>query len=138
MWRSPVAQGVWDAKVAGSNPATPTSNSVFLFSFLVCYPTMSFVIALGAFLGFIAPQNPVLVLSVLAAVLFAKGVFDVRYSHRQLFNRPSPFLHYCKNLMERDEEITGAAFSYMLQLVAFGMLAGGGMYALVRFLRSGL
>lgn len=99
---------------------------------------MSFVIALGAFLGFIAPQNPVLVLSALAVVLLGKGIFDVRYSHRQLFKRPSPFLHYCKNLMERDEEISGAAFSYLLQLVVFGMLAGGGMYMLVRFLRSGL
>ncbi|MBY0269361.1 MAG: hypothetical protein K2X06_05790 [Burkholderiales bacterium] len=99
---------------------------------------MSFVIALGAFLGFIAPQNPLLALSVLAAVLFAKGIFDVRYSHLQLFKRPSPFLHYCKNLMERDEEISGAGFSYMLQLVIFGMLAGGGMYLLVRFLRAGM
>lgn len=99
---------------------------------------MSFVIALGAFLGFIAPQNPVLVLSALTVVLLGKGIFDVRYSHRQLFKRPSPFLHYCKNLMERDEEISGAAFSYLLQLVVFGMLAGGGMYMLVRFLRSGL
>lgn len=99
---------------------------------------MSFVIALGAFLGFIAPQDPVLALSVLAAVLIAKSIFDVRYSHLQLFKRPSPFLHYCKNLMERDEEISGAGFSYMMQLVIFGMLAGGGMYALVRFLRSGL
>lgn len=97
---------------------------------------MSFVIALGAFLGFIAPQDPVLALSVLAAVLVGKGVFDVRYSHRQLFKQPSPFLHYCKNLMERDEEIAGAGFTYMLQLVGFGMLAGGGMYLLVRFLRS--
>ncbi len=99
---------------------------------------MSFVIALGAFLGFIASQNPVLALSALAAVLFAKGIFDVRYSHLQLFKRPSPFLHYCKNLMERDEEISHAAFSYLLQLVIFGMLTGGGMYLLVRFLRSGL
>jgi hypothetical protein len=99
---------------------------------------MSFVIALGAFLGFIAPQNPLLVLLVLAAVLFAKGFFDVRYSHRQLFKKPSPFLHYCKNLMERDEDIAGAGFTYMLQLVVFGMLAGGGMYLLVRLLRSGM
>ncbi len=96
---------------------------------------MAFVIALGAFLGFIAPQNPLLALSVLAAVLVIKGVLDVRYCHLQLFKRPSPYLHYCKNLMERDEEIAGAAFSYMLQLVVFGMLAGGGTYALVRFLR---
>ncbi len=99
---------------------------------------MSFVIALGAFLGFIAPQNPELALSALAAVLITKGIFDVRYSHLQLLKRPSPFLHYCKNLMERDEEISGAGFSYMLQLVSFGMIAGGGMYLLVRFLRSGL
>lgn len=96
---------------------------------------MSFVIALGAFLGFITPQNPVLALSVLAAMLVGKGIFDVRYSHVKVFNRPSPFLHYCKNLMERDEEISGAGFSYMLQLVIFGMLAGGGMYALVSYLR---
>lgn len=95
---------------------------------------MSFVIALGAFLGFIAP-NPVLALSVLAAVLIAKGVFDVRYNRLQLFKRPSPFLLYCKNLMERDEDLSGAGLSYLLQLVIFGMLAGGGMYALVRFLR---
>lgn len=99
---------------------------------------MSFIIALGAFLGFILPQNPVLALSVLAAVLFGKGFFDVRFSHRQLFKQPSPFLHYCKNLMERDEEISGAGFTYMLQLVVFGMLASGGLYALVRFLRSGM
>ncbi len=96
---------------------------------------MSFVIALGAFLGFIAPQNPVLVLSVLAAVLIGKGMFDVRCSHLQLFKRPSPFLHYCKNLMERDEDLSGAGLSYLLQMVIFGMLAGGGMYLLVRFLR---
>lgn len=96
---------------------------------------MSFVIALGAFLGLIAPQNPLLALLVLVAMLVAKGVLDVRYCHLQLFNRPSPYLHYCKNLMERDEEIAGAAFSYMLQLLVFGLLAGGGMYALVRFLR---
>jgi hypothetical protein len=96
---------------------------------------MSFIIALGAFLGFIAPQNPELALSALAAVLIVKGIFDVRYSHLQLFKQPSPFLHYCKNLLDRDEEISGAGFSYMLQLVLFGMLAGGGMYALVRYLR---
>lgn len=95
---------------------------------------MSFIIALGAFLAFIS-QDTALALSVLAAVLVAKGIFDVRYSHLQLFKRPSPFLHYCKNLMERDEEISHAGFSYMLQLVVFGMLAGGGMYALVRYLR---
>ena len=99
---------------------------------------MAFVIALGAFLGFIAPQNPVMALSALAAVLIAKAILDVRYSHLQLLKRPSPFLHYCKNLMERDEEISGAGFSYMLQLVIFGMLAGGGMYLLVRFLRAGM
>jgi len=39
---------------------------------------MSYVIALGAFLGFIVPHNPVLVLSVLAVLLLAKGIFDVR------------------------------------------------------------
>ena len=98
---------------------------------------MSYVIALGAFLGFIVPHDPLLALSTLAAVLFAKGIFDVRYSHLKLFKQPSPFLHYCKNLMEREEEISHAAFSYLLQMVVFGMLAGGGMYALVRFLRSG-
>ena len=97
---------------------------------------MSFVIALGAFFGFIVPHNPVLALSVLAAVLFAKGIFDVRYSHLQLFKKPSPFLHYCKNLMERDEDISHAAFSYLLQLLVFGMLAGGGIYAIVSFLRG--
>jgi hypothetical protein len=26
MWRSLVARGVWDAEVAGSNPAIPTRN----------------------------------------------------------------------------------------------------------------
>lgn len=99
---------------------------------------MSFVIALGAFLGFIVPQNPLLAMSVLAAVLVGKGIFDVRFSHRLLFKQPSPFLHYCKNLMERDEDISGAGFTYMLQLVVFGMLVSGGMYVLVRFLRSSL
>ena len=97
---------------------------------------MSYVIALGAFLGFIVPHNPVLVLSVLAVLLLAKGIFDVRYSHLQLFKKPSPFLHYCKNLMERDEDISHAAFSYLLQMLVFGMLAGGGIYALVSFLRG--
>jgi len=100
------------------------------------HPIMSFIVALGAFFGFIVPQNPVLALSALAAVLFAKGIFDVRYSHLQLFKKPSPFLHYCKNLLDRDEEISHAAFSYLMQLVIFGMLAGGGMYGLVRFLRG--
>jgi hypothetical protein len=38
--------------------------------------------------------------------------------------------------MERDEDISHAGFSYLLQMVVFGMLTGGGMYALVRFLRS--
>ena len=28
MWRSLVARGVWDAEVAGSNPAIPTYGSV--------------------------------------------------------------------------------------------------------------
>ena len=96
---------------------------------------MLLAIALGAFLGYIA-LDPVLALPVLAAVLIAKGIFEVRYSHLKVFNRPSPFLHYCKNLMERDEEISHAAFSYLLQLVIFGLLASGGMYALVRFLRA--
>ncbi len=96
---------------------------------------MLLVIALGAFLGYLALE-PTLALPVLAAVLVAKGIFEVRYSHLKVFNRPSPFLHYCQNLMERDEEISHAAFSYLLQLVIFGMLAGGGMYALVRFLRA--
>lgn len=95
---------------------------------------MLFAIALGAFLGYIA-LDPMLALPVLAAVLIAKGVFEVRFSHRKLLNRPSPFLHYCQNLMERDEDIANAGFSYLLQLVIFGMLAGGGLYALVRFLR---
>jgi hypothetical protein len=97
---------------------------------------MSYVIALGAFLGFIVPHNPELAISVLAVLLVAKGIFDVRYSHLQLFKQPSPFLHYCKNLMDRDEDISHAAFSYLLQMVIFGLLAGGGMYALVRFLRG--
>lgn len=97
---------------------------------------MSFVIALGAFFGFIVPHNPVLALVVLAGVLLAKGIFDVRYSHLQLFKKPSPFLHYCKNLLDRDEDISHAGFSYLLQLMVFGMLTGGGMYALVRFLRG--
>lgn len=96
---------------------------------------MLFAIALGAFLGFIALE-PMLALPVLVAVLIAKGVFEVRFSHLTLLKRPSPFLHYCKNLMERDEEISGAGFSYLLQLVIFGLLAGGGMYALVLILRQ--
>ena len=95
---------------------------------------MLLVIALGAFLGYLA-LDPILALPVLAAVLIAKGIFEVRFSHLKVFNRPSPFLHYCQNLMERDEEISHAAFSYLLQLVLFGLLAGSGMYALVRFLR---
>lgn len=98
---------------------------------------MLFAIALGAFLGYVA-LDPILALSVLAAVLIAKGIFEVRYSHVKVLNRPSPFLHYCQNLMEHDEEISHAAFSYLLQLVIFGMLAGGGMYALVRILRQGM
>jgi hypothetical protein len=96
---------------------------------------MLFAIALGAFLGYVA-LDPLLALAVLAAVLVGKGIFEVRFSHVMVFNRPSPFLHYCKNLMERDEEISHAAFSYLLQLVIFGLLAGGGIYALVRLLRG--
>jgi len=106
---------------------------VSFFWFL--HPIMLFAIALGALLGYFA-LDPILALSVLAAVLVAKGVFEVRYSHLKVFNRPSPFLHYCQNLMERDEEISHAAFSYLLQLVIFGLLAGGGIYALVRLLRG--
>jgi hypothetical protein len=108
---------------------------VFFFWYFP-HPIMLLAIALGAFLGYIA-LDPVTALSILAAVLAVKGVFDVRYSHLQLLKRPSPFLHYCKNLMERDEEIAGAGFSYMLQLLIFGLLAGGGMYALVLILRQG-
>ncbi len=96
---------------------------------------MLLVIALGAFLGYLA-LAPVWALPILLAALIAKGIFEVRYSHLIVFNRPSPFLHYCKNLMERDEEISHAAFSYLLQLVIFGLLAGGGMYALVLVLRA--
>ena len=132
MWRSPVAQGVWDAKVAGSNPATPTIKTfilIFGFSLLI----MSFVIALGAFLGFIGLE-PVRALLAIAVVLVAKGFFDVQYCHLELFKRPSPFLHYCKNLMDRNEDVSGAALTYLLQWVLFGMLVGGGMYALVSYL----
>jgi hypothetical protein len=98
------------------------------------YPMMSFVLALGAFLGFLGLE-PLLALPAIAIVLLAKGIFDVYYCHLELFKRPSPFLHYSKNLMDLGEDISGAAFSYMLQLLVFGMLAGGGMYALVRMLR---
>jgi hypothetical protein len=93
---------------------------------------MLLALALGAFLGYIA-LDPILALPILAAALIAKGVFEVRFSHRK--SRSSPFLHYCKNLMERDEDIANAGFSYLLQMVIFGMLAGGGLYALVRFLQ---
>ncbi len=96
---------------------------------------MLFALALGAFLGYLA-LDPLLALTVLAAALVGKGMFEVRCSHLTVLNRPSPFLHYCKNLMEQDEDISHAGFSYLLQLVIFGMLAGGGIYALVRLLRG--
>jgi hypothetical protein len=36
--------------------------------------------------------------------------------------------------MDRNEDVSGAALTYLLQWVLFGMLVGGGMYALVSYL----
>jgi hypothetical protein len=96
---------------------------------------MLFALALGAILGFFA-LDPLPALAVLAAALVGKGIFEVRYCHLTVLDRPSPFLHYCKNLLEQDEDVSNAGFSYLLQLVIFGLLAGGGIYALVRLLRG--
>ncbi len=94
---------------------------------------MLFALTLGAVLAFVPLDWP-FTLALLAVGLVGKGMVDVRCNTMPLTQKPSPFLHYCKNLMERDEEISHAPFSYILQLVVFGLIAGGGLMMLVRAL----
>lgn len=94
---------------------------------------MLFALTLGAVLAFVPFEWP-LALLLLAVALAAKGMVDVRCNTLPLTKQPSPFIHYCKNLLDRDEELSHAPFSYMLQLMIFGLVAGGGLMALVRAL----
>lgn len=96
---------------------------------------MLFALILGAVLGFTALSTPAAFV-VLAASLAVKALVDVRYEKLPLLNSPSPFLLYCHNLAERGEDTGFAWISYVLQLIVFGMIFGGGLLAFARFLRS--
>jgi len=96
---------------------------------------MLFALLLGAILGFVPLSAPAAYL-ILAASLAVKALIDVRYEKMPLINTPSPFLLYCHNLAEAGEETGHAWFSYVLQLMAFGMIFGGALLAFARFLRA--
>lgn len=94
---------------------------------------MIFALIAGLFLGLLPVEWPVALL-LLTVAMITKVSIDVRYERMPLLDRPSPFLHYCHNLAARGEDPRHAAFSYTLLLLGFGMLAGGGVIALVRWL----
>lgn len=95
---------------------------------------MIFALLLGAILGFTTLGIPVALL-VFTGLLGLKALIDVRYEKMPLFNSPSPFLVYCHNLAARGEKTGHAWFSYVLQLMVFGWVFGGGLFAFARFLR---
>ncbi|MGE0560114.1 MAG: hypothetical protein AB7O69_17765 [Burkholderiales bacterium] len=96
---------------------------------------MLFALLLGAILGFTSLEVPA-ALVVLITALCGKVLVDVRFEKMPLFNSPSPFLMYCHNLAERGEETGHAWFSYALQLLVFGGIFGGGLFAFARWLRA--
>jgi hypothetical protein len=92
---------------------------------------MLFALFAGVVLGF-APLHLFVALPLLAVVLAVKGFIDIRYVLTPVIRRPSPFQIYCYNLEQRGEQTQHAHLSYLLQLMVFGMLAGGMAMALVR------
>ena len=96
---------------------------------------MLFALLAGAILGFM-PMSTSAAFLVLLVLLSLKAMIDVRYEKMPLFNSTSPFLMYCHNLAERGEETGYAWISYALQLIAFGMIFGGGLLAFARYLRA--
>jgi hypothetical protein len=96
---------------------------------------MLFALLFGAILGFMPLPAPVAFL-VLAAALAVKALLDVRYEKMPVFNSPSPYLLYCHNLAQSGEQTAHAWFSYVLQLMVFGMIFGGGLLAFGRYLRA--
>ncbi len=96
---------------------------------------MLFALLLGAVLGFTSLPSW-MAFVVLAASLALKALIDVRFEKMPLFNSPSPFLLYCHNLAENNEPTGHAWFSYVLQLMVFGMIFGGGLLAFARYLRA--
>jgi len=96
---------------------------------------MLFALLLGAILGFTKLAVPA-ALVVMVAALLLKAIVDVRFERIPGLPWPSPFLMYCHNLAERGEPTGHAWFSYMLQLLVFGMIFGGGLFAFARFLHG--
>lgn len=96
---------------------------------------MLFALLLGAILGFTSLEVPFAIV-VLAAALALKVMVDVRFEKIPLVGMPSPFLLYCHNLAERGEETGHAWFSYAVQLMVFGIVFGGGLFAFARWLRA--
>jgi len=96
---------------------------------------MLFALLLGAILGFTSLEIPAAIV-VLVAALAMKIIIDVRFEKIPLLGMPSPFLLYCHNLAERGEATGHAWFSYALQLMVFGGIFGGGLFAFARWLRA--
>lgn len=96
---------------------------------------MIFALLLGAILGFTALDTAHAFL-VLGASIALKAWIDVRYERMPFINTPSPYLLYCHNLAGSGEKTDHAWISYVLQLLVFGMLFGGGLLAFARYLRA--
>lgn len=96
---------------------------------------MIFALLLGAILGFTALEIAYAFL-VLFASLALKALIDVRYERMPFINTPSPYLLYCHNLAESGEKTDFAWISYVIQLLVFGMIFGGGLLAFARYLQS--
>lgn len=124
----------------GSNPTSLTSKAAVMPSGLrpfsepsafLSIPAMLFALFTGVILGF-APLGILVALPLLAVALAVKGFIDIRYVLSPVIRRPSPFQIYCYNLEQRGEQTRHAHVSYILQLMVFGMLAGGAAMGLVR------
>lgn len=96
---------------------------------------MLFALLLGAILGFTSLEVPFAIV-ILTAALALKAMVDVRFEKIPLIGMPSPFLIYCRNLAAQGEETGHAWFSYAVQLMVFGIVFGGGLFAFARYLRS--
>ena len=93
---------------------------------------MIFAVIVGTILALGGFEPPVALL-ILAGLLAARVVVDLRWDRWPIIGRVSPYVVYCNNLSRAGEPIEQAWISYAIQLFVFGALLGGAAYAVVRY-----
>lgn len=93
---------------------------------------MLFAIFTGIILSALPVDTP-MAIAALSFLLVGKAFVDIRFDKVPFTDRPSPFLIYCYNLEKRGEQSGHAPFSYVMQLMVFGLLLGGCLIALIRY-----